>query len=556
MSIEVVKSEIRRFLASSDAEVLCINGKWGVGKTFAWKQFLKQASLSGCVALDHYAYISLFGLNSLDALKNAILENSTSSAQIADGPSFTSYEAFIRGTGVLSGKVAQFSALLGKKDAGEALARAMFLSVKKRIVCIDDLERAGSALELRDVLGLVSMLKEERQCKIVLLLNDEKLTDDNKSDFDRLLEKVVDVSLSFEPSPEEAVAIAFAVETPVNQKLSPKIVKLGITNIRVIKKIERLASRLAELLSTFRAEVLDGGIHAVALGGSSVLQPDSAPPIDFVRRHNSLLSAMRTKEEELPDQERRWKEIIEDYGWSHCDELDDAIFEGVASGYFDKEKITEAAKKLQANFENRKEHSAFSKAWRLYHDSFVIDDDHVLDALFNGAKESLHTVSPLNLNGTTTLLREFGRNEQADELIKLYIAQPQIHGGQLDRDLQMWGAAPVDPKLSAAFEKLKADFVDARDPRDVLIAMVTNRGWDEADIGLLAMQSSDDFEKMFESIEGSNLSSVVKFALSLGAYDGPNHKLIGAAVTAALRSIAAKSPLRRRRIEGYGVTAD
>ena len=43
MSTELVEKEIARFLASPDAEVLCLRGKWGVGKTYSWNEFLKQA---------------------------------------------------------------------------------------------------------------------------------------------------------------------------------------------------------------------------------------------------------------------------------------------------------------------------------------------------------------------------------------------------------------------------------------------------------------------------------------------------------------------------------
>jgi hypothetical protein len=196
------------------------------------------------------------------------------------------------------------------------------------------------------------------------------------------------------------------------------------------------------------------------------------------------------------------------------------------------------------------------KAWRIYHDSFTVDDEYVLDNLYNGAKESIHTISPLNLNGTVTLMREFGRDIQADELVSLYLSQPQLNGNLLEMDMQMWGAEPIDPTLSEGFEKLKTDFVDTRDPREVLLAMVTNRGWDEADIVLLSKQSAEDFELIFESIEGPNLSSVVKFALSLGGHEGPNHKLVGTAVTKALQSIATKSPLRKRRIASFGVAVN
>ena len=75
MSIELLEKEIRRFLASADAEVLCISGKWGVGKTFAWNKYLQEADRDGAIGLKRYSYVSLFGRNSLDDVRSAIFEN-------------------------------------------------------------------------------------------------------------------------------------------------------------------------------------------------------------------------------------------------------------------------------------------------------------------------------------------------------------------------------------------------------------------------------------------------------------------------------------------------
>lgn len=477
MSVEKIKAEIKRFLASDDPEVLCIRGKWGVGKTFAWRQYLGEAQSQKQLGLSKYAYVSLFGLNDLEALRYAIFENTVSAGEFLSGADIASFSDMLDRVKALARKGLPFYAAAANKfggsGAGDAVSRAAFLAVREQYVCLDDLERSGAALRVRDVLGLTSMLKEQRHCKVILLLNDERLEPSEKDELLRQLEKVVDVSLVFEPSPEEAVAIAFADRTLVNENLAPKIVKLGITNIRVIKKIERLAERLAELLSSHQTEILDQGIHAVALAGASVLQPDSAPPIDFVRKHNGLLAAMRANDVEVPIDECRWKEYVENYGWSHCDDLDEAIFDGVIAGYFDDKKVSLGAQKVQASFKNSKENSSFAKAWRLYHDSFLIDDNDVLDALYLGAKESLGKISPLNLNSTITLFRAFDRNEQADELIARYLAQPELNANQLDEDLMTWGAELVDDGLSTSFEKLKADFVDTRDPRNVLIDMVT-----------------------------------------------------------------------------------
>src|SRR5712671_5048222 len=75
MSTKLVKEEIAKFLGRADAEVLCVRGKWGVGKTYTWAKQLETAQQSKIVKLPRYSYVSLFGVNSLDELKFAIFEN-------------------------------------------------------------------------------------------------------------------------------------------------------------------------------------------------------------------------------------------------------------------------------------------------------------------------------------------------------------------------------------------------------------------------------------------------------------------------------------------------
>lgn len=75
MTINLVSNEIRRFLCSSTPEVLCIKGPWGVGKTYSWHHFLSEAIAKNEVALDFVSYVSLFGLNSLDEVKQTIFAN-------------------------------------------------------------------------------------------------------------------------------------------------------------------------------------------------------------------------------------------------------------------------------------------------------------------------------------------------------------------------------------------------------------------------------------------------------------------------------------------------
>ena len=132
--------------------------------------------------------------------------------------------------------------------------RSFFLFVREQIICFDDLERAGKGLEAKDVLGLITFLKEQRRCKVVLLLNQEALDEVAGQDFRTQLEKVADITLEFSPSSAEAAAIAFNAENKISQQLKRQCEILGITNIRVMVKIRRLAERLETLLSEFDEE--------------------------------------------------------------------------------------------------------------------------------------------------------------------------------------------------------------------------------------------------------------------------------------------------------------
>ena len=69
MSIDVVGREIARFLRSTDPEILCLRGKWGVGETFAWQRYILDAKSKGEIGLDRYAFVSLYGVNSADQLQ-------------------------------------------------------------------------------------------------------------------------------------------------------------------------------------------------------------------------------------------------------------------------------------------------------------------------------------------------------------------------------------------------------------------------------------------------------------------------------------------------------
>src|SRR5664279_3979894 len=81
---EMIVRELERFLESEEPEVICIRGRWDVGKTYAWNEALKAVIAKKKLGLRVYSPVSLFGLTNLSDLKYSIFLNRQEGAGIAN----------------------------------------------------------------------------------------------------------------------------------------------------------------------------------------------------------------------------------------------------------------------------------------------------------------------------------------------------------------------------------------------------------------------------------------------------------------------------------------
>jgi hypothetical protein len=279
MALRDIRNEINRFLSNDTPEVLCIKGKWGVGKTFAWNTYLKEAHPKGGVKLTKYAYTSLFGIKDLNDLKYSIFENTI---PLKDLEKEINVDDFSEKLNYVQRNFKKIASVVTSNNFVQQYiggsSRAMFYFVRKQIVCIDDFERAGGGIEPIEILGLISFLKEQRQCKVIFLLNDEELKDEVKKTFEKQLEKVSDAVLNFSPNPSEAADITYPEpRADVPKLLHDFSVQLGLVNIRVIKKIEKLVNRLLEITGEKYPKLTNQIVHSITLFGWSLYQPTDAP---------------------------------------------------------------------------------------------------------------------------------------------------------------------------------------------------------------------------------------------------------------------------------------
>jgi len=161
-SIVTVKKEVQQFLDSDKPGVLCITGKWGTGKTFAWREMVKVAADTQKLGLKKYSYVSLFGITSLTELRTNIAESMQILQSEIGQPYLStvrdeSYNLFLKSVKVLKNFTSAIPYI--GKALSDSQALYFPLVVNDALVCLDDLDRHSAQLRVNDILGLVTSLR-------------------------------------------------------------------------------------------------------------------------------------------------------------------------------------------------------------------------------------------------------------------------------------------------------------------------------------------------------------------------------------------------------------
>lgn len=228
---------------------IAITGPWGVGKTFFWKRCIDEYNFK-----KKYVYISLFGLESLSDLKTHIYSN------IENNHSTLEIPRWIRGLPSIlkDTRVSQF----GLSASTKIFDSLMFNQVKDAIICFDDFERMSNKLDIKDVMGLANYLKLEKNCQIILILDEDKAEGDNKKKYADYKEKLVDETIVINSVEHliRANSIDVGIDEPLVDLMVEFAKELDIHNFRffqkVIKLYQQFRNKLPEEVANSTKEII------------------------------------------------------------------------------------------------------------------------------------------------------------------------------------------------------------------------------------------------------------------------------------------------------------
>lgn len=557
-----LKDALTKFLASDQPGVFALKGAWGVGKTFFWHQFAKGAKpAKNCRA---YSYVSLFGISTVAELRRAIFARQTPLG--AENKTVMAAAAKYSTTLLRNVKLS-----VGPIENTEAWAEIVEdKSLKNFLVCIDDLERMENDLSPSALLGFIGSLRDERQCKVVLLYNDDEIVKD--SELEKKLaayrEKVIDRELTYQPTVVDSYQIAFGPTAyrfrpakhgrvdpfnPTDERSLLEIFQsIETANIRVMRKahdaLEYFEDGIAAKYPLQWPHVARQVVKVCCLHYIYARQFS----VDEVVNQDKWIAIYMAKDDKDKEERMAKYKPAKTIGY-FASEADALILEFLRLGYVDwparEAKLVAEEKRLKMGQLGLK----FRANWDLIWANFQADQATFNTDMAEFIRRHSSKMGLSEISQAVEVLREFGgATPEIEQLLTSKIdTLVAAASSASDIDMEMHGIpGQVIEQVRA---KLNARKITKPIP-DVVALMTKEGGWNPSDLEFIAHYTEEDFYQFAKSSkERDFLRRLRTFRERLGAeHHGPE---IRVRLEAALTKLGRESAINARRVR-FGIGFD
>ena len=551
MSLEQITAVVENFISDTHNELLVIKGKWGAGKTFFWQNLIEESKHKRCIGRDFYSYVSLFGVNSLEELNNAILVSAVESNATKSKRKLDPLIANIR---KLATSLEKSPAL--REYTGGMVSAFLHFLLDNTLICFDDIERRGDGLTIKDVFGLASLFKEQRNCKVLLIMNDERLGVEAQEQFKLHGEKLIDREIRFSITAEESFGYIFQSSFRCYDFIKDCCFTLHIKNIRTLQRIKRFIEDITPHLKDIENQVVEEVFSSLILYVWSYYDKSGdVPSLKFVSDSSTASIYLSEKnKEEMSAEVKEWNKILSIYGYLYTDDVGKCLIEFVETGYIDKPKFSAELNKKNEQHLVQKGIASYSEVWGVYCNSFDDNEQEFIEKLVDNFRSNIKIMSLSNLQSAVDVLREFESDHLADALVDEYFSHRNA-----EEDI----IALKQLKHSAFSDELKDEYLlsrlrniwtsketDKRSLADVLKSITFKEGWHWEDVRYMDSFSVDDYYNFFKTEQSKELYLYVRKCLDFEEikHDSEMYKSVAEKAKKALLKLATESRINRMRV--------
>ena len=416
---------IDRFLQDQEAGVLSIKGHWGVGKTYAWRQYLSKIQERSndfpSLKQKHYAYASLFGQNSIQDIKSTLF-GSIVPIFPGDRKHFRLIKKYAK-HGLENFDFSGIPFLKSIKGTEQLAQIILERSVKDLVICFDDLDRKEPKLTDSAFLGLVTGLRDLKNCKIILLYNDEVVEqkkDESATGFNSFMEyreKVIDHEFAFRQSTKECFRIAFKdnklgidvnnSEQSVTSGLRTDIEGLGLSNIRILKKVRSALEYFREELAQQYPKTIEQHQKQIAKLCAIYFRHGNELSLEQILSYSVYQLVLDSEKDEKDPEEQKMLNILKKYDYFRL-EFDTIIADYLRNGYVNLsyyEQFLADLEKREGLDELQTEHS---KYWHGLEGNFLISGNEFICQLKVFLDQHYDSIDLFSMESSLRAINEVG----------------------------------------------------------------------------------------------------------------------------------------------------
>ncbi|MGR5389107.1 hypothetical protein [Vibrio crassostreae] len=535
--MENFEENVVSFLKHKEKKVLVIKGKWGVGKTFKWNDIVDKHFSS--LEFSNYSYVSLFGLDGLKELQSGVFYNAC--AMKSDSKS-SAIKSNLKKVGNIAKNIPQVS------KYANAISVIENSLIDDYLICIDDLERKSEKLSMSIMLGYVSNLTESSNCKVVLIFNDDTLTDKDKKEIDLYREKVIDLELEYSPNPTNNIDIEFR-DHQCRDLICEIFSSEGLNNIRIIKHVKWNLDALMSFVESSEEAVRQDLLSTIAI----LTYVHHEPSINI--RANEIERIFSYSEKEETD--KKLQKRISSLGYIYYADHESEIISYIEDGWMDEGVFIENILRLNQRQTENNISSRLTEVWGFYNNNFLSTSEDVIGGLEGFLQEYLNSISvrefhPI-LDTLSELKEDFEKSVWIDDFVTL----------NLDSDdpvlLKQLKTITTNPELIEQITRKENDINQHHSIYAVLSKIVKNRGWNPEDEEYLGNHSVDDIYEFLINDDSSDLMQVVRESTGIfSPIEGEKPRdVFGRNLHQALIRLSEKSKLDRYRIRHFfGIEID
>lgn len=391
-----VDEAVRSLVHDKNLRALKIDGPWGTGKTYFIQDFaarenelLKKHGLT-------FAYVSLFGLNSVDELRSRLSVSRLIHPKMQGAVNKLKLPKTVLGWDIES---------IG--EIGSEMIKDR--SLRNLFVCIDDLERRGGDLEIPEIFGFISELTEQRESKCVVLLNSGALADD-RNILTNYVEKIFDLEIAFRPTPADVMQIGIRDSNDARLAL-PIFERAQYANIRVMRRLEWVLEIISSTASNLRTSPIWPKIVAQSATITILHYRDLAKfggSLESLAKWSStgyLVRKSLSQGSNRPAYSDDAKEILLklEYG---TEPFDTAIIGLLHSGSLDRQLLRDGVSEATQASIAAQRHEDLASIWDKYNDNFRVGGKQFADDIEKFLVESaVHLSRADALDAINFLLR-------------------------------------------------------------------------------------------------------------------------------------------------------